>query len=207
MVAFLPDAGIEDAVRKRRAVGAGDGYDGLAGELLPVEQQGIVRDGHHVAHFGAVIDGDHAIVLDQRRARKTTFLGVRIDGVGQILPVDEVVADGVAPMLTRVFGGIGLVEEMPAVLPEAEPVWIVERVFRLTYGLDGPVGVALVARDRRAARCIRELVCKRGLLLSSVSEKRNWGTREVYRFFRRRSWVLFSFLAGGSLCGWLRVAG
>ena len=104
-----------------------------------------MRDGHHVAHFGAVVDGDHAVVLYQGRAGKAALLRVGVDGVGQVAPVDEVVADGVAPVLARVFGGIGLVEEVPAVLPEAESVGIVERVLRVDVVVDGPVGVALVA--------------------------------------------------------------
>ena len=104
-----------------------------------------MRDGYHVAHLGAVIDGDHPVLFDQRRARKAAFFRIGVDGIGQILPVDEIVADGVAPMLTRVFGRVGLVEEMPAVLPETESVGIVERVFRVDIVIDRPVGISLVA--------------------------------------------------------------
>ena len=71
-----------------------------------------MRDRHHVAHLGAVIDGDHPVLFHQleqfRRARKAALLRVGIDGIGQIAPVDQIVADRVSPVLARVFRRVGL---------------------------------------------------------------------------------------------------
>ena len=46
----------------------GDGNNGLSGQLFPVQQQRIIGDGNHVAHFGAVVHGDDPIRFYQRRA-------------------------------------------------------------------------------------------------------------------------------------------
>ena len=165
VVPFLPDAGIEDPVGQGRAVGAGLGNDRRAGELFPVEQQRIVRDGHHVAHLGAVIHGNNSIVFDQRRARIAAFLRIGVDGIGKVLPVDEIIADGVAPVLTRVFGRAGLVEEMPAVLPETESVWIVQGVFRVDIVVYRPVGIAFIAFAIGEQPLHQGIGLQRGLLL------------------------------------------
>lgn len=44
--------------------------------------------------------------------------------------MDQVVADGMAPMWNGIGGGKGLIKEMPLPLPVAEPVWIVQIAFR-----------------------------------------------------------------------------
>ena len=67
-LALLPDARIEDAVGQRRAVGLGMGMTAWPVTFLPVQQQRIAGDGHHVADLRAVIHGDHAVLFDQGRA-------------------------------------------------------------------------------------------------------------------------------------------
>ncbi len=129
-LALLPDARIEDRVGEVRVVGAGHRDDRPVAELLPVQKQGIARDGDHRARLRAVVDRDDAVVLDERAPGEATVLRARVDRVGEVAPAHEVVADRVAPVLSRVLGRVGLVEEMPATLPAAEAVRIVERALR-----------------------------------------------------------------------------
>ena len=49
--------------------------------------------------------------------------------------MDEIVTDGMAPVLPGVFRWIALVEEVPATLPKAEPVGIVQPVLRVDVEL------------------------------------------------------------------------
>ena len=128
-VAFFPDAGVKDGVGMRRLALAGKWNDRAVGDLLPIQQQRIMRDSDHIADFRAVIHGDHAVIFSQRRTRKTAFFGMRIDGIGQILPVNQVIADGMPPVLARVFGRISLIEQMPASLPKAKPIGVVQGAF------------------------------------------------------------------------------
>ncbi len=53
--------------------------------------------------------------------------------------MDQIVADGVAPVLARVFGRIPMVELVPATLPEAEPVGIIEPILRRAEMVKWPV--------------------------------------------------------------------
>ena len=62
--------------------------------------------------------------------------------------MDEVVADGVAPVLAGILRWVGLVEEMVAALPEAQSVGVVEIGFGVDVVVDGAVWVA----DVRATR-------------------------------------------------------
>ena len=126
--ALLPDARVEDGVGKRRVIRSGQGNDRLAGDLLPVEQQRIARGSHHGAGLGAVVAGDDAVVLHQGRARKAAPFGVGIDRVGKVAPVDQIVTHGVAPVLPRILRRVALVEQVPAALPAAQAVGIVQPV-------------------------------------------------------------------------------
>ena len=83
---------------------------------------------------------------------------------------------------------------MPAVLPETESVWIVERVFRVDIVVDGPVGIALVALcDRRAAVASGNWSVARPPARPAFRENETGARGRCYRFFRRRSWTLFSY--------------
>ena len=62
--------------------------------------------------------------------------------------MDEIVADGVAPVLAGILRWIGLVEEMVAALPEAQSIGVVEIGFGVDVVVDGAVWIAGV----RAAR-------------------------------------------------------
>ncbi len=139
--ALLPDARVEDAVGKRPAIRACHGNDRLAGELLPVEQQRIARGGHHGAGLGAVVAGDDPVVLDQGRARIAAPFGIGIDRVGEVAPVDQVVAHRVAPVLARILRRVALVEQVPAALPAAQAVGIVQPVLRADEVVPGHVPV------------------------------------------------------------------
>ena len=169
-IALLPDTRVVDEVdrtgRRRGAAHAGQrlvpggvrpdrarvGDDRGPRDLLPIQQQRIARHGHHVAELVAVIHRDHAIGLHQRRARPAGFLGARRDRVGQVAPVDQVVADHVPPMRPRVGGRKRLVEEVPPPLPEAQPVGVVEPALRAHEVVERPVRVGgqLAPRCREA---------------------------------------------------------
>ena len=66
----------------------------------------------------------------------------RIDGQGQVAPMHQVVANCVAPVLARVFRGMGLIEQVVPPLPETQPVRVVQESFRMDEVKDGSVGVA-----------------------------------------------------------------
>ena len=149
------------------------GDDGAAGDFLPVEEQGIAGNRDHVAHHSPVVHGDHTVVLHQRAARVTAALRVRIDAVGQVPPVDEFVRYGVPPVLARVFGRIGLVEQVPAPLPEAQPVGIVEHGLGIHVVVHGAVGISFVTLARRVQALQKRIGRKRGFLhLEGIGWKR-----------------------------------
>ncbi len=62
--------------------------------------------------------------------------------------MDQIVADGVAPVLTRVFRRIGLIEQVPASLPEAETVGIVQTAFRIHVMIDRAMRIAGLCGSR-----------------------------------------------------------
>ena len=55
--------------------------------------------------------------------------------------MDQVVADGVAPVDARVFGRVALIEEVPSALPEAESVGVVQVVLGIDVVVEGSMGV------------------------------------------------------------------
>ena len=144
-VFFLPDAGIEDAVfavfgdhlvtttatKPLRIAG----NDRVVGVLLPVDQQRVGGRGDAVAGACAVVDGDHAIVLDQGLAAVAVAFHVRVQRDRQVAPVDQVVTDRVAPANAlfairgqQLAAGQILEEEMESSLPFAKAVGVVHEV-------------------------------------------------------------------------------
>ena len=113
----------------------------MSDQFLPVQQQRIVGHGDHIADLGAVVHRDDPVLFDKRGTGITFIFRAGIQGVGQVLPMNQVVADGVPPVLARVFRRIGLIKKMPAALPEAQTVGIVEHVFRVDVVINGPIGV------------------------------------------------------------------
>ncbi len=127
---LLPDAGVEDPIRHGGLAGLGEGNHGLARDLLPVQQERIAGHGDHAPDLRAVVHGDDAVVLDEAGSGEAGPLRIGIDRVGQVAPVDQVRTDGVPPVLARVFRRVPLVEQVPSPLPEAQPVRVVQAVFR-----------------------------------------------------------------------------
>lgn len=124
-----------------RIVIAANGDDRAVAKLFPIEQERIGRDGNHVADLGAVVHGDDAVVFHQGCAGIAAFLWVGINGIGQISPMDQIITDGMSPMLTRIFGRVGLVKQMPASLPEADTVGVVQRAFRIDIMIEWSVRI------------------------------------------------------------------
>ena len=63
--------------------------------------------------------------------------------------MDEVIADGVSPVLPGVLRRVALVEEVPSTLPETEAVGVVQRVFRVDVVVRRPVRIAFLRLSRR----------------------------------------------------------
>jgi len=98
--------------------------------------------------------------------------------------VDQIVADGVSPVLATVFGRIPLIEQVPTALPEAESVRIVQGAFRANEMIDRPVRIVghLFPRlDKPQHERIRFQLCF--LLAESIGEGVFRDTRGVVRFF------------------------
>ena len=134
---LLPDTGIEDVVGQVR----GMRNHGLACDLFPVQQQRIAGYGHHAPHRSAVVHGNDPSLLNHGRSGETGPLRIGIDGIGQIAPVNQVITDHVPPVLTWILGRVALVKHMPASLPEAEPVRIIQAVFRADKMIKRMVGI------------------------------------------------------------------
>lgn len=93
--------------------------DGVASEFLPARQ--VIIAARHTLRLYAVVvidagvEGDgRAIVIDDGAGPNAAAIGRvrrRRDGDRQLLPMHEVVADGVAPMHIGVVGAIGIVLE------------------------------------------------------------------------------------------------
>ena len=96
---------------------------------------------------------------------EAALLRVGVDGIRQVAPVDEVVADGVAPVRAGVLGRVALVEEVPASLPEAQSVGVVQRVLGTDEVVQRAVGVALHRLSRRGHPPHHGVVAKLGFLL------------------------------------------
>ncbi|MBA7677391.1 hypothetical protein ES703_85648 [subsurface metagenome] len=117
------------------------GDDCLACNLLPVQEKRIVGYSDHITDHRPVIHCDHAVFFDECRAGKTTSFRIGINRIGKVAPMDQIVADGVSPVLTRVFRRIRLVEQVPAPLPETESVRVVKPIFRVDVMIDRSVRV------------------------------------------------------------------
>ena len=141
VIPLPPDARIENPVRQALAL-LGHRDHRTTGHLGPIEQQRIARGGHHVPRLRPVVHGDDAVLLDQGGPREAAVLRIGIDAVRQVPPVDEIVTHGVAPMLARVLRRIRLVEEVPAPLPETEPVGVVQHGLRVDVVVDRPMPIA-----------------------------------------------------------------
>ncbi len=88
-----------------------------------------------------MIKGYYFVIINIGRSTKACPLRSRIDGQGKVLPMDEVLADGMAPMLTGEFRRIGLVEQVPVALPETEPIGVIQAAFRIYIMINGPVRI------------------------------------------------------------------
>ena len=161
----LPDTGVEDRVLPGRAVVFRNGDDRLARDLLPVEEELVAGDGDHVANLCPVVDGYDPVVLDEGPAGEAALLRVGVDGIRQVAPADEVVADGVPPVGPGVFRWVALVEEVPASLPEAEPVGVVQSVLGTDEVVQRAVGVALHRLSGCGHPPHHRVVAKLGFLL------------------------------------------
>ena len=64
-----------------------------------------------------------------------------MDGVRKVPPVYEVVTNGVPPVNPGELRGISLVEEVPAALPEAQPVGIVQVALGAHEVVEGTMGI------------------------------------------------------------------
>ena len=162
---LLPDAGVKN-VR-----GGREGDDSLPGHFLPVQEQRIVRDSDHVADLRAVVDGDHAVVFNQRRAGKAAVFWVGVNGIRQVAPVNQIVADGMSPMLAAVFWRVALIEEMPQALPEAQAVRVIECAFRADEMVKRPVRVAGEGAPRLAEALQQRVASQLRLLRFSCGGK------------------------------------
>ena len=161
---LFPDAGVEHPVGRGLEV-ARERDDGSSGHLLPVQQQRVVRYRDHVADLGAVIASDDPVLLDQSGAGVALLFRVWIDRVGEVPPADQVVADGVPPVLARILGRVGLVEEVPAALPEAESVGVIEQVLRVDIVIAGTMRIPLQLLPRRDHASQQRILLKLQLLL------------------------------------------
>ena len=159
VLALFPDAGIVDKVNgpRRHRVPADAGHHFLtrglrpdfarvgdhrrARHLLPVQQQRITGHGDDIAQFVPMVHGDHAVVLDPGRTGPGSLLGPRVDRIGQVAPVHQVVADRMPPVRPRVRRRIRLEEEMPLPLPETQPVGVVQPTFGADKVIERPVGI------------------------------------------------------------------
>ena len=92
--------------------------------------------------WGAVVHGDHPVLFHQRGSGEALVFGIRVDAVGQVTPMDQVGRDGVAPVLSRNLGWVGLVEQVPIPLPITEAVGVVEPRFRVDVMIGGAMPVA-----------------------------------------------------------------
>lgn len=137
-----PDARIKDRERRGWIFGLWHRDDRVLPEFGPVQEQGIAGGGDHRARLGAVIDGDDPIGLHERCPGITAALRAGMDGVWQVAPVEEVVAYGMSPVLPGVFGRKRLVEQVPAPLPIAQAVGVVESALRAGKMIRGPEGSA-----------------------------------------------------------------
>ncbi len=163
-VVLVPDAGVEDPVGTAVVPGFLQGDDGVAGDFLPIQQQRVRGDSGHIASPGAVVKGDDAVLLGQGAAAVAAPLDARVQGQGQILPVDQVGTGGVAPVLAPVLGRIGLVKKVVAALPIAEPVGVVERALWIDVVILGPVRVARQSSSGGAQALHQGIGCQLPLL-------------------------------------------
>ena len=62
--------------------------------------------------------------------------------------MDQIFADGVAPMLPPVFGWIALIKHVPVALPKAQTVWVIERTLRAYEMIDGAKRIAALSLPR-----------------------------------------------------------
>ena len=101
----------------------------------------------------ALVMSEDAIFFDQRSTRPTAVFRTGRKCIGQIAPVDQILADRMGPVRTRIPWGKGLVEEVPTSLPATQAIGIVET----------PIGIGeVVARTKwivaaslaRRAKCL-----------------------------------------------------
>jgi len=86
--------------------------------------------------------------------------------------VDEIVADGVTPVLPRIFRLICLVEKVPASLPEGKTIRVVQSPFRVDVVVDRPVWIRLEFLPRRLEPKQEWIGAQlRFLLLQSIPER------------------------------------
>ena len=160
------------------------GNDCLAGEFFPIQQERIPGNGDHVAHADAVINRDHAIGFNKRRTGKAHVLGIGMNRMGQIAPVNQIGADRVAPMgAGRLFRWVGLIKEMPVALPEAEAIGIIQAAFRTDKVIQRAVRIARQSLSRLLKAFQQGIRRQLGLLLGQcVGESIARNARGVVRF-------------------------
>ncbi len=109
--------------------------------------------------------------IHQGRIGEAFVLGIWVDGQRQVAPVDQIVAHRVAPVLTCVFRRIGLIEQVPASLPEAEAIGVVQAPLGVDVMIDRAMRIVSLSGSRRDHCCSKGLALSSASCSSSVSEK------------------------------------
>ena len=120
-----------------------------------------------------MIRRNDAVCIDERTARKTLVLRNGINGERQVTPVDQIVADGVPPVLPRVFRRIGLVKQVPAALPEAQSIGIVQSSFMSSIATNRTSGVSAATPVKPSKGHVTSKSSKPGRIAFLAENRRN----------------------------------
>ncbi len=86
--------------------------------FLKVEKQRVISNRNHSAILDSRIGGYDPVFFHITSAGINLFFRSGINGIRQVLPMDKVFANGMSPVLHRMFRRVGLIKEVPAALPE-----------------------------------------------------------------------------------------
>ena len=134
--------------------------------LRPVQQERIGRRSDGVARLRAVINGDDSVFLHQILPAVAVLLRIRVQRKRQVAPVNQVVAYCMPPVnaVLRAAGSV-LEEQVPAPLPETQPVRVIHHILRRREVVRWPIRVSRKPSPRLCERLQLRIRLQRAKLL------------------------------------------
>ena len=88
-----------------------------------------------------MVHGNNSVLFNKGGTGENCPLRAWIDCIGKVAPMNKILTDRMAPMLTPVFWRVGLVKEVPVALPKTQSIRVIQFTLRTYKMIERPITV------------------------------------------------------------------